>query len=137
MLSDKSTVIHDPEGIYPGAVIGAGCKIQRGALIFDGVTLEEDVFVGPNVTFTNVKIPRAYRKAKEFSKTLVKKGATIGAAATIMCGVVIGEYAIVGAGAVVVKDVPAFGVVVGVPATLIGYVDETEAGDKINRFINL
>ena len=109
-------IVHDGAIIYPGAVIGKGCKIQAGALIFDGVTLEDDVFVGPGVVFTNVKIPRAYKKAKEFEKTLVKRGASIGANATIICGVTIGEYSLIGAGSVVTRSVPANSIVAGNPA---------------------
>lgn len=99
-------------------VVGKGCKIQNGAQLFEGLTLEDDVFIGPHAVFTNVLTPRAFQKAAEFKKTLVKKGASIGANATILCGITIGEYAQVGAGTVVTKDVPAHARVIGVPARM-------------------
>lgn len=121
-------VIHWNRGteIFDGAIIGDRCKIQAGALIFSGVTLEEDVFVGPGVVFTNDKYPRAYRNLKEFEKTLVKKGASIGANATIICGITIGEYAFVGAGSVVTKDVPDKAIVIGNPARIVGRVKDDD-----------
>jgi UDP-2-acetamido-3-amino-2,3-dideoxy-glucuronate N-acetyltransferase len=92
--------------IDAGVIIGNGCKIQNGAQLFTGVILEDDVFIGPNVTFTNVKEPRAFiNKHDEFQKTLVKKGASIGAGAVIVCGITIGKFALVGAGAVISRDV--------------------------------
>lgn len=109
-------VIHPLVLIYPGAKIGKGCKIQAGALIFDGVELEDHVFIGPGVTFTNVVYPSATKKAEGFDKTLVKKGAMIGANATILCGIVIGENAMIGCGAVVIRDVPDGDTAVGNPA---------------------
>jgi len=117
----KDCKIHWNRGveIFPGAIIGDRCNIQAGALIFSGVTLEDDVFIGPGVVFTNDKFPRAYVDRNEFEKTLVKKGASIGANATIICGITIGEYALVGAGAVVTKDVPDNAVVVGNPARIM------------------
>lgn len=112
------------QGVHvgPNVVIGNGCKIQNGAQLFAGVTLEDDVFIGPCVVFTNVKSPRAHidRKA-EFKPTIVKRGASIGANATILPGVTIGEYAMVGAGAVVTHDVRAHSVVVGNPARHHGW----------------
>jgi len=108
-----------------GAVIGCGVKVQNNVSIYDGVTLEDDVFCGPSVVFTNVRTPRSSVDRKHlFEKTLVKKGATLGANVTILCGVTIGEYAFIGAGAVVTKDVPAFALMVGSPAKQIGTVDE-------------
>lgn len=97
------------------AVIGNNCRIQNHVSVYDGVVLDEDVFIGPSVVFTNVKRPRAYKRGV-FERTLVKKGATIGANATIICGVTIGEGAFIGAGSVVTKDVPAYSTVWGVPA---------------------
>jgi UDP-2-acetamido-3-amino-2,3-dideoxy-glucuronate N-acetyltransferase len=109
--------------IGPDVGIGAGCKIQNNVSVYKGVTLEDDVFCGPSCTFTNVYNPRAFIERKnEFLPTLVKRGATIGAGAIIVCGVTIGEYAFVGAGAVVKRDVPDYALVVGVPAREIGYV---------------
>ena len=102
--------------------IGQGCKIQNNVSIYDGVTLEDDVFLGPSCVFTNVAHPRAHvsRKAA-LQPTLVCRGATVGANATIVCGVTIGEYAMIGAGAVVTDDVPPHALVVGVPAKRIGW----------------
>jgi UDP-2-acetamido-3-amino-2,3-dideoxy-glucuronate N-acetyltransferase len=108
------------------AVLGDGVKVQNNVSIYDGVEIEDDVFLGPSMVFTNVINPRAFlEKKSEYRKTLVKKGATIGANATIICGVTIGEYAFVGAGAVVTKDVGVRELVVGVPARRIGYMDES------------
>lgn len=109
--------------IGPDVIIGNGCKIQNNVSIYKGVELEDDVFCGPSCVFTNVYNPRAFIERKnEFRKTLVKKGATIGANATIVCGVTIGKYSFIGAGAVVNKDVPDYALVVGVPAKQIGWV---------------
>jgi UDP-2-acetamido-3-amino-2,3-dideoxy-glucuronate N-acetyltransferase len=96
--------------------IGDGCSIQNGAQVFTGVALEDDVFLGPHCTFTNVLNPRAFQRAPRLKRTLVRRGASIGANATILCGVTIGEYAMIGAGTVVTRDVPAYTLVVGVPA---------------------
>ncbi len=114
-------------------VIGDKCRIQNNVSVYKGVTLEEGVFCGPSCVFTNDLTPRAmYPKGQEnYKKTLVKKGATIGANATIVCGHTIGKYAMVAAGAVVTKDVPDFALVAGVPAVVIGTVDEY--GNIINK----
>ena len=109
--------------IGPDVKIGNGCKIQNNVSIFKGVELEDDVFCGPSMVFTNVINPRAFvEKKHEFKKTLVKKGVTIGANATIVCGHTIGEYAMIGAGAVVTKDVHAYALMTGVPAKQVGWV---------------
>ncbi|MGE0082886.1 MAG: Gfo/Idh/MocA family oxidoreductase [Desulfococcaceae bacterium] len=109
--------------IGPDAVIGNGCKIQNNVSVYKGVSLEDNVFCGPSMVFTNVYDPRAeIRKMDELRPTLVKKGASIGANATIVCGVTIGTYAFVGAGAVVAKDVPDYALVIGNPARQTGWV---------------
>jgi UDP-2-acetamido-3-amino-2,3-dideoxy-glucuronate N-acetyltransferase len=106
-------------------VIGNSVKIQNNVSIYDNVTLEDGVFCGPSMVFTNVYNPRAEIERKdEFRDTLVKKGATLGANCTIICGVSIGEYAFIGAGAVVNKDVPDYALVVGVPARQIGWISK-------------
>lgn len=111
--------------VGPDAIIGDGCKIQNNVSVYKGVTLEADVFCGPSCVFTNVNTPRSFIDRKDsFSNTLVKKGASIGANATIICGVTIGRYALVGAGAVVKHDVPDYAVVAGVPAIRIGWACE-------------
>ena len=106
-------------------VIGDSCKIQNNVSVYDNVTLEEGVFCGPSMVFTNVYNPRSLIERKdEYRNTLVKKGATLGANCTIVCGITIGEFAFVGAGAVVNKDVPAYALMVGVPAKQIGWMSE-------------
>ena len=111
------------QGCFVGKVrIGHGCRIQNHVSIFDGVTLEDDVFLGPSCVFTNVKHARAHVSRKDqLARTLVCRGATIGANATIVCGVTIGEYAMIGAGAVVTRDAAPHALVVGVPARRIGW----------------
>lgn len=105
--------------------IGDHCKIQNNVSVYDNVHLEEGVFCGPSMVFTNVYNPRSLIERKsEYRDTLVKKGATLGANCTIVCGVTIGEYAFIGAGAVINKDVPAYALMVGVPAKQIGWMSE-------------
>lgn len=106
-------------------VMGDGCKIQNNVSLYEGVILEDFVFCGPSMVFTNVKTPRCEfprNTAEAYHRTLVKRGASIGANATIVCGVTLHEYAFVAAGAVVTKDVPAYGMVAGVPARLVGWM---------------
>jgi UDP-2-acetamido-3-amino-2,3-dideoxy-glucuronate N-acetyltransferase len=134
--------------VMPGAVIGEGCnlgqnvvvmpgtrignhvKIQNNVSIYEGVTLEDHVFCGPSCVFTNVLNPRSHVSRKhEYQPTLVKRGGTIGANATILCGVTLGEYAFVGAGAVVTSDVPAYALMVGVPARRVGWM--CQCGERL------
>ncbi|WP_354687300.1 UDP-2-acetamido-3-amino-2,3-dideoxy-D-glucuronate N-acetyltransferase [Cupriavidus necator] len=106
-------------------VIGDNVKVQNNVSVYDNVTLEDGVFCGPSMVFTNVYNPRSLIERKnEYRDTLVKRGATLGANCTIVCGVTIGEYAFVGAGAVVNKNVPAYALMVGVPARQIGWMSE-------------
>jgi UDP-2-acetamido-3-amino-2,3-dideoxy-glucuronate N-acetyltransferase len=113
------------QGVYVGndVVIGHNVKIQNNVSVYDAVTLEDDVFCGPSMVFTNVHNPRAAVVRKnEYRRTLIRQGATLGANCTIVCGTTVGPYAFVGAGAVVSRDVPAFALVVGVPARQIGWM---------------
>ena len=115
------------QNVYVGndVSIGNNVKIQNNVSVYDAVTLQDDVFCGPSMVFTNVYNPRAAVARKgEYRPTLVKQGATLGANCTIVCGVTIGEFAFVGAGAVVNKDVPAYALMVGVPARQIGWMSE-------------
>ena len=139
--------------IMPGAVIGTGCnigqnvfadnnvivgnnvKVQNNVSLYNGVVLEDDVFIGPSVVFTNVINPRSFVDRKqEFKKTIVRKGATIGANATILCGIEIGEYALIGAGAVVTKDVIPYAVVTGNPAANTGWVSRAGASLDFSKY---
>lgn len=112
-------------------VIGNNVKVQNNVSIFDSVELEDSVFCGPSMVFTNVFNPRAeINKKSEYRATIVRKGATLGANCTIVCGVEIGEYAFIGAGAVVTRDIPAFALMVGVPARQIGVVNRD--GERVS-----
>jgi UDP-2-acetamido-3-amino-2,3-dideoxy-glucuronate N-acetyltransferase len=113
------------QGVYVGndVSIGNNVKIQNNVSVYDAVTLEDDVFCGPSMVFTNVYNPRsAVARKDEYRPTLIRRGATLGANCTIVCGITVGEYAFVGAGAVVNKDVPAFALMVGVPAKQSGWM---------------
>jgi len=109
--------------VGPNVKIGNGVKVQNNISIYEGVEVEDDVFLGPSMVFTNVINPRAFIQRKdEFRKTLLKKGSSVGANVTIVCGVTIGEYALIGSGAVINKDVKPYALMVGVPAKQIGWV---------------
>jgi len=109
--------------VGPNVTMGNGVKVQNNISIYEGVEVEDDVFLGPSMVFTNVVNPRAFIQRKdEFKKTLLKKGCSIGANVTVVCGSTIGEYALIGSGAVVNKDVKPFALMVGVPAKQIGWV---------------
>jgi UDP-2-acetamido-3-amino-2,3-dideoxy-glucuronate N-acetyltransferase len=137
----KDTKIWHFSHVMPGAVIGERCnlgqnvvvmsgtrlgnnvKVQNNVSIYEGVTLEDDVFCGPSCVFTNVVNPRSHVPRKsEYQRTLVRRGASIGANATILCGITLGQYSFIGAGAVVRSDVPAFALMVGVPARRVGWM---------------
>ena len=126
--------------VGPKVNIGNGVKVQNNVSIYEGVEIENDVFLGPSMVFTNIINPRAFIvRREEFKKTLLKKGCSIGANATIICGVTIGEYALIGSGAVVNKDVKPYALMVGVPARQIGWVSKagnTLAFDENNEAID-
>lgn len=114
--------------VGPRVSMGDGCKVQNNVALYDGVELEDDVFCGPSCVFTNVNNPRAFLNRKsEFRRTLVKRGASIGANATIVCGHTLGAYCFIAAGAVVTKDVPDFAMMAGVPARRIGWMSHNGA----------
>jgi len=117
--------------VSPGVILGRNVKVQNNVSIYTGVHCEDDVFLGPSMVFTNVINPRsAINRKQEYAATLVKRGATIGANATVVCGHNIGEYAFIGAGAVITKDVPAYALVMGNPARQTGWM--SEFGHKLN-----
>ena len=139
----SGTVIWHFSHVCTGAVIGTSCslgqnvlvadnaylgnnvKVQNNVAIYSGITVEDDVFLGPSCVLTNVTNPRSQISRKSlYEKTLIKRGATIGANATVVCGITIGRYCFVGAGAVVTKDIPDFALVIGNPAKIVGYVDK-------------
>ena len=135
ILSDttigKNCVLGQNVMAGPNVAIGDGCKIQNNVALYKGVTLEQDVFCGPSSVFTNVLTPRAHIERKdEFGATLVKRGATIGANATIVCGNTLGAYCMIAAGAVVTRDVGDFELVAGIPAKHIGWV--SRSGDRLD-----
>jgi UDP-2-acetamido-3-amino-2,3-dideoxy-glucuronate N-acetyltransferase len=112
-------------------LIGNNVKIQNNVSVYDNVTLEDDVFCGPSMVFTNVYNPRsAIERKNEYRNTLIKQGATLGANCTIVCGVIVGQFAFIGAGAVINKNVPAYALMVGVPAKQIGWI--SEYGEKLD-----
>ena len=116
--------------VMPGARLGKNVKVQNNVSIYEGVELEDDVFCGPSCVFTNVLNPRSHVSRKHaYQKTLVRRGSSIGANATIVCGVTLGEFAFIGAGAVVTADVPAYGLMVGVPARRVGWM--CQCGERL------
>jgi UDP-2-acetamido-3-amino-2,3-dideoxy-glucuronate N-acetyltransferase len=128
----KNCTIGQNVVISPQAVLGNNVKVQNNVSVYSGVVCEDDVFLGPSCVFTNVINPRSFISRKEeFKPTLVKKGASIGANATIICGITIGEYAMIGAGSVVTKNVPDYALIVGNPGRQIGRVDK-----EGNRFLD-
>ncbi len=111
--------------------IGNRCKIQNSVSVYNGVTIEDDVFVGPNVSFTNDKVPRAFNKEWKITPTLIRQGVSIGANATVVCGIEIGRYAMVAAGSVVTKSVASHALVMGNPARVVGYV--CQCGNRLTE----
>ena len=127
----ENCVIGQNVMIASGVVLGNQVKVQNNVSVYTGVVCEDDVFLGPSCVFTNVINPRSFIERKnEFRPTLVKKGASIGANATILCGITIGEYAMIGAGSVVTKSVPPYALIVGNPGKQMGWVDKE--GNRIN-----
>ena len=121
----KNCIIGQNVFIANNVVLGKNVKVQNNVSLYSGVICEDDVFLGPSMVFTNVKNPKSAISRKDnFSQTVIKKGASIGANATIVCGVTIGSFAFVGAGAVITKDVPPFALMIGVPAKLDGWMSE-------------
>ena len=117
--------------VGPNVKVGNGVKIQNNVSVYTGVTIEDDVFCGPSMVFTNVLTPRAFiNRREEFRETKVCRGATIGANATVLCGITIGRYAMIGAGAVVTQDVPNHALIVGVPGHNAGWV--SRSGERLN-----
>ena len=147
----ENTVIWKYVVILPGARIGTNCNINAfvfiendvsvgnnvtvkcGVFLWDGVDVADDVFIGPNVTFTNDKLPRSKKYPSNFQRTSIHKGASIGGNATILGGITIGEYSLIGAGSVVTKDVPPYRLVQGNPARIVGRVDEQ--GSIVERYL--
>lgn len=130
----KNCTIGQNINIADGVVIGDNVKIQNNVSIYKGVVVEDDVFVGPSVVFTNVINPRAFIERKnEYKNTVIKKGASVGANATIICGNDVGKYSLVGAGSVVTKDVLDYAIVYGVPSKRHGWI--CECGNRLSRMI--
>ena len=128
----KGCIFGQNVNVGSNVVIGNYCKIQNNVSIYEGVELQNYVFCGPSMVFTNIRLPRSEFPQKGniyYEKTLVKKSASIGANATIICGVTIGEYALIGSGTVVTKDVPDYALVIGNPGVLVGWVNRY--GDKL------
>ena len=127
----KNCILSKDVYIDQAVYVGNNCKIQNGVSIYKGVTIQDDVFIGPHTSFTNDKVPRAFNATWKITPTMVKRGASIGANATIVCGIVVGEYSMVGAGSVVTTDVPPYALVVGNPARQVAKIDK--AGNIISK----
>jgi len=120
----KNCILSKDVYIDHDVTIGNNCKIQNSVSVYNGVSIESNVFVGPNVSFTNDKVPRAFNTNWKVTKTLVKEGASLGANSTIICGIVIGKYSMIAAGSVVTKDVSPYTLVAGNPARVIANIDK-------------
>ena len=128
----KDCIIGQNVMVGPNVNIGNNCKVQNNVSLYKGVTIEDYVFCGPSCVFTNVKTPRAFiDRSQEFDTTIVKKGASIGANSTIICGVELGEYCMVAAGALVTKNIKPYSLVIGAPAIHVGWV--SEAGERMDE----
>ena len=128
----ENCVIGQNVMIGPNVILGKGCKIQNNVSLYKGIILEDDVFCGPSCVFTNVKTPRAFiDRSNEFSNTIVRKGVSIGANATIVCGVELGKFCMIGAGALVTRNIKPYSLVIGSPAKHIGWV--SEAGERLDN----
>ncbi|MDG2267826.1 MAG: acyltransferase [Alphaproteobacteria bacterium] len=126
----KNCVLGQNVMVGPEVKVGSNCKIQNNVSLYKGLILEDNVFCGPSCVFTNVKTPRAFiDRSNEFSQTLIKKGCSIGANATIICGIELGEYSMIGAGALVTKNVRPYSLVIGSPAKHIGWI--SESGERL------
>ena len=123
----KNCILGQNVNVGNNVIIGNNVKIQNNVSIYEGVEIEDYVFCGPSMVFTNIKLPRAefpQRGSKYYAKTLIKRSASIGANATILCGVTVGEYALIGSGTVVTKDIPPYALVIGNPGKVVGSVDK-------------
>ena len=132
-LIGKNCTLGQNVNVANNVIIGNNVKIQNNVSVYEGVILEDYVFCGPSMVFTNIKLPRSefpQRDAKYYQKTIVRKSASIGANATIVCGVEIGEYALIGSGSVVTKNVPPYSLVIGNPGKVVGSVDKK--GIRVN-----
>lgn len=128
----ENCVIGQNVMIGPNVIVGNGCKIQNNVSLYKGIILEDDVFCGPSCVFTNVKTPRTFiDRSNEFSRTIVRRGVSIGANATIVCGVELGKFCMIAAGALVTKNVRPYSLVMGLPAIHIGWV--SEAGERLGK----
>lgn len=127
----RNCIVSKDVYIDHGVSIGNRCKLQNAVSVYNGVTIEDDVFVGPNACFTNDKIPRAFNSEWKVTPTVIRRGASIGANATLVCGIEIGEYAMIAAGSVVTRDVAPYELVMGNPARVVGTVDK--AGNRVEH----
>ena len=128
----KNSILGQNVMVGPNVSVGSNCKIQNNVSIYSGIKIEDDVFCGPSCVFTNIKTPRAFiNRSDEFIETIVRKGASIGANATIVCGVEIGKYSMIAAGSIVTKSVKPFSLVMGAPARHIGWV--SRAGERLDE----
>ncbi len=128
----KNSVLGQNVMVGPNVSVGSNCKIQNNVSLYSGIKIEDDVFCGPSCVFTNIKTPRAFiDRSNEFIDTIIRKGASIGANATIVCGIEIGEYSMIAAGSIVTKSIKPFSLVMGAPAKHVGWV--SKAGERLDK----